>query len=947
MKFVSFFVSLFSHKASLTRIQSLIAAVFLLCFLWAGSTELQAQPGTLDLSFNAADDIGVGGGTNGTVSAQAILSDGKILIAGSFTTCNGVTRNRIARLNSDGSLDTSFDPGIGANALIYALAVQSDGKIVIGGGFTSYNGTTRNRIARLNADGSLDTGFSPGTAANTSVYTLAIQSDGKILIGGLFTTYGGISRNRIARINTNGTLDTGFTPGTGANDDVNSIAIQSDGKILIGGNFTTYNGSSISRIARLNANGSRDTGFNPGAGVNGIVNAFVVQADGKILIGGAFTTYNSVTRNRIARLNANGSLDTGFDPAGGANSLIRVFAVQSDGKVLIGGNLTTYAGTACSRIVRINTDGSMDAGFSTGAGINGAVTSLDVQADGKIIVGGGFTSYDGIVRNRIARANTDGTADAAFCHEAGANDIIYAIALQSDGKILIGGSFTTYGGTACNYITRLNADGSPDATFNSGGTGANTLVRYIAIQPDGKILIGGIFTSYNGTSRNYIARLNSNGSLDTGFNPGTGANSHVYSLAIQSDGKILIGGDFTSYNGTARNYIARLNTDGSLDTGFNPGTGANSYVNAVSVLSDGKILIGGNFTSYNGTTRFRIARINADGSLDTGFNPGTGSSGLVNALAVQPDGKILVTGVFTSYNGTSRNRIARVNADGSLDTGFDPGTGTNNQIRTLALQADNTILIGGTFTTYNGTARNFIARLNTDGSLYTGFDPGTGANSSIFFLALQSDVQVLIGGDFTVYNGTGRGRIARVNNDDTSFPVSWLYVDALQQGTTTLLKWATATELQNKGFFVERSSDGRQWSDIGFVAGQGNSHTRQTYTFTDLHPLSGTSYYRLRQVDYDGRFAHSVVRTLYFAEGSEGIRVYPNPLQGTSFTLQLPAEPAPAASWRLYTLSGQFLREGAVSDLYMSVEAGDLKPGIYQLRVQNGPQLWHERLVVQ
>lgn len=946
MKFVSFFVSLFSHKASLTRIQSLIAAMFLLCFLWAGSTGLQAQPGTLDLSFNAADDIGVGGGTNGSISAQAILSDGKILIAGSFTTCNGVTRNRIARLNSDGSLDTSFDPGIGANALIYALAVQSDGKIVIGGGFTSYNGTTRNRIARLNADGSLDTGFSPGTAANTSVYTLAIQSDGKILIGGLFTTYGGISRNRIARINTNGTLDTGFTPGTGANDDVNSIAIQSDGKILIGGNFTTYNGSSISRIARLNANGSRDTGFNPGAGVNGIVYAFVVQADGKILIGGSFTTYNSVTRNRIARLNANGSLDTGFNPAGGANNAILVFAVQSDGKVLIGGNLTTYAGTACSRIVRINTDGSMDAGFSTGTGINGAVACLDVQADGKIIVGGGFTSYDGIVRNRIARANTDGTADAAFCHEAGANDIIYAIALQSDGKILIGGSFTTYGGTACNYITRLNADGSPDATFNSGGTGANTLVRYIAIQPDGKILIGGIFTSYNGTSRNYIARLNSNGSLDTGFNPGTGANSHVYSLAIQSDGKILIGGDFTSYNGTARNYIARLNTDGSLDTGFNPGTGANSYVNAVSVLSDGKILIGGNFTSYNGTTRFHIARINADGSLDTGFNPGT-SNGLVNALAVQPDGKILVTGGFSLYNGTSRNRIARVNADGSLDTGFNPGTGANNQIRTLALQADNTILIGGTFTTYNGTARNFIARLNTDGSLYTGFAPGTGANSSIFFLALQSDVQVLIGGDFTVYNGTGRGRIARVNNDDASFPVSWLYVDALQQGTTTLLKWATATELQNKGFFVERSSDGRQWSDIGFVAGQGNSHTRQTYTFTDLRPLSGTSYYRLRQVDYDGRFAHSVVRTLYFAEESEGIRVYPNPLQGTSFTLQLPAEPAPAASWRLYTLSGQFLREGAVSDLYMSVEAGDLKPGIYQLRVQNGPQLWHERLVVQ
>lgn len=158
------------------------------------------------------------------------------------------------------------------------------------------------------------------------------------------------------------------------------------------------------------------------------------------------------------------------------------------------------------------------------------------------------------------------------------------------------------------------------------------------------------------------------GELDTTFNTGTGADNIVWSVTVQPDGKVLLGGFFTIYNGISRNRIARLNLNGSLDTTFNPSIGANNIVRSVVLQPDGKILIGGQFTSYNSIPRNYIARLNADGSLDPTFNPGTGANNLVLTLALQPDGKVIIGGLFTSYNGTSRNRIARLHANGSLDT---------------------------------------------------------------------------------------------------------------------------------------------------------------------------------------------------------------------------------------------------------------------------------------
>ncbi|MBX2927531.1 MAG: T9SS type A sorting domain-containing protein [Saprospiraceae bacterium] len=360
-----------------------------------------------------------------------------------------------------------------------------------------------------------------------------------------------------------------------------------------------------------------------------------------------------------------------------------------------------------------------------------------------------------------------GSLDTSFDPGSGANNTVFAMTVQPDGKILIGGRFTSYNGAPRNYIARLNADGSLDAGFDPG-SGANSLVYAIAVQPDGKILIGGIFTSYNGAPRNGIARLNSDGSLDTGFGPGSGANDWVWAMAVQPDGKILIGGLFTSYNGAPRNRIARLNADGSLDTDFDPGSGATSDVQVFAVLPAGKILIGGGFTTYNGAPRNRIARLNSDGSLDTSFGPGNGANNSLYIIALQPDGKILIGGFFSTYNGAPRNRIARLNSDGSLDTGFDPGAGADSGVAIIAAQPDGRILIGGDFTSYNETARNYIARLNSDGSLDTGFDPGTGADGAVLDMAVQPDAKILIGGAFTNYNGVLRNQIARLNGDLSS-----------------------------------------------------------------------------------------------------------------------------------------------------------------------------------
>ena len=273
----------------------------------------------------------------------------------------------------------------------------------------------------------------------------------------------------------------------------------------------------------------------------------------------------------------------------------------------------------------------------------------------------------------------------------------------------------------------------------------------MALQRDGKVLIGGNFTTINGVSRNCIARLNRDGSLDTSFDPGTGADYSVYDLILQSDGKIIIAGGFQSVNGVGRNSIARLNADGSLDSDFEPNI---TYPDAIAVQPDGKVLVAGIF--IDGSWHYYVSRLNPDGSLDSHFNAGTGPNGTVRALLVQPDGRILVGGWFTSIDGVAHSRIARLNPDGSLDTGFDPGSGPDGDVESIALQPNGKVLIGGAFTNVNGVASRGICRLHTNGNVDVHFNVGAGVKGEVHSIALTSRSRIFIGGGFWSVNGVPR-----------------------------------------------------------------------------------------------------------------------------------------------------------------------------------------------
>ncbi|MDQ2773190.1 MAG: hypothetical protein M3Y54_22115, partial [Bacteroidota bacterium] len=658
----------------------------------------------------------------------------------------------------------------------------------VGGGFTAYNGSLAapDRVLRLNADGSLDNTFNStsGAGANGDVNALAVQADGKVLAGGFFSTYNGnaAAPDGVLRLNTDGSLDNTFNPGgAGADDFVNALAVQADGRVLVGGGFTAYNGSLAApdRVLRLNADGSLDAAFNPGqAGTNGSVFALAVQADGRVLAGGNFTAYNgnATAPDRVLRLNADGSLQDGtlaglaYTWSNGATGPSIAVSQPGDYQATA---TTTSNGTGYSNVVRVNAPpavtvqvtpagplllpgggsatltatATLAAFNAAGSGFDGNVFALVVQADGKMLVGGNFTSYKGnaAVPDKLLRLNADGSLDTSFNPGGtGFSNAVTALALQVDGKVLVGGSFTSYNGNAAapDGVLRLNADGSLDNNFNTGGTGTDSAAAVLAVQANGKVLVGGQFTAYNGNlaAPNYLLRLNTDGLLDTSFNngPSAGASGSVFALAVQADGQVLAGGTFTSYNGSAAapDYLLRLNTDGSLDTSFNPGgAGTSGSVFALALQVDGKVIVGGSFTSYNGNAAApdRVLRVNADGSLDLGFNAGgVGFSGTVLALAVQANGKVLAGGTFTSYNGNAAapDNALRLNADGSLDAAFNPGgAGINSDVTVLALQADGKVFVGGYFTGYNGNlaAPDYLLRLNADGSLNDAATPLAGA----------------------------------------------------------------------------------------------------------------------------------------------------------------------------------------------------------------------------
>jgi uncharacterized delta-60 repeat protein len=279
-----------------------------------------------------------------------------------------------------------------------------------------------------------------------------------------------------------------------------------------------------------------------------------------------------------------------------------------------------------------------------------------------------------------------------------------------------------------------------------------------------------------------IASLCSSAStlLDPVFNTGSGADSYVEQVLPLPDGKILISGFFNHYNGEDAVWIARLNEDGSLDHSFKHAV--NFWVRHMILQPDGKIVIGGAFSQVDGQPRSLIARLNYDGSLDPTFNPGLGfEQKLVDGdpnppyvfwTALQPDGKILCTGSFAKFNGQTAHAMARLNPDGSLDSSFQMGAGFDSWGRSVQVLPNNKILFTGWMTSYNGFSCNRMVMMNPDGSPDSSFRPYFGDKTSIYCAVLLANGQMIASGHTKNEQGLFSRKILRLNPDgseDTSF----------------------------------------------------------------------------------------------------------------------------------------------------------------------------------
>lgn len=806
------------HRSSHRPVILVLVLLFSAIVLLSGGQAARAAGGALDPGFLAAPLTG----PNGPVTAMVMQPDGKLVIAGPFTAVHGVARRAIARLNADGSLDTAFDVQLSSQGEVRALALQDNGKIVLGGWFSTVNGITRASLARLNVDGSLDREFAPYLPLSMNmpdISAVAVEIDQQIVIGGTFQLPSSGSTVNIARFTKNGQVDDTFNI-YAARGHIRAIVAEPTGHLLIAGGFTTvYDRTGpVARpgLARLDHGGWPDPTFDPRSGADGPVTAMAVEPDGHVLIGGAFTTVDGQPRAALARLTSIGRVDLFYTPTFNSGAAVAALLVQPNGLTVVGGSFSTIGGIARRNVARLTASGGVDESFDPGSGADGLVAALAVQPDGKLVLGGGFSSVAGVSRLRLARLL--GTPGTLTLNSGG-----MSVSEGSGSATLVvqrsGGSDTALTAQLMleDHTTNPRDYRSPASTVDPGFlpapmTGVDDGVNALAVQPDGKILVAGFFKAYNNEPRPNLIRILPNGREDPSFRPGSGPNASVYELAVQRDGKIVMIGNFTSVDGRVRNRIARLNADGSLDTTFDVQLDSSVSLLSLALDSADNILFGGMFATVNGVSRTFLARVDHSGKLDPTFQPNLDSQ--VNTIAVQPDGKIVIGGTFDRVDGVLRIAVARLNVDGSLDPAYDARLAADAVVYTIALQSsgsaiitgnypnpytlaqqntfllrmlpggssdaafprlrfndsivlisvrpDDTFFIGGMFSTINGQSRGRIARLQANGELDQTFDTTVGANDSVYTIAFQDDGAILLGGRFTTIQGEPRNNLARL-----------------------------------------------------------------------------------------------------------------------------------------------------------------------------------------
>lgn len=741
----------------------------------------------------------------------------------------------IARLNSDGSTDESFIPYL--NGGVSTISVLSGNLFFVGGGFTQASGLVRPNAVVLDQTGEP---FSPNLEVNGNVYSSAAQVNGSVIFGGSFSSVSGQSRIRLARLNSELTLDPVFV--SNRSSSTSAISLNEDGQVWVGNVSTPLsrlkNNPAISNITIQSATQilwevsgsfpesshtalySRDTG-DPD---------WTFQAYGAQVVGGWQFTGISLgdEGDFLIEVYSQGSSSMSLQTATGAYLFEPVMQVQGqDGSILVSGSIIDYGnaqnGSTIPRTFIILNNGLEDLDITLPTVLSGAnANQYEItEQPAATVPPGGQTSFtlsfkpNTVANNKVAvftiTSNDSvspsftlsltgnslagpGSRDNTF--QPIANDAIYSASINEIGSILVGGLFTSLNSATRNRVGKLLASGANDPTFTGSGIGASQGVYCTACDLDGATFVGGYFTAYNGATRRRLVKISPTGAVDSGFNPNI--NNTVYSICIQSDGKILLAGVFDTINGVTTGGLARLNANGTLDSTFiNPIASAFSHRVCLQ-LPDGKIL-----SAYSNS----VVRLLPSGAVDTSFGVSGYVSGnnTVQSLIVDYQNRIYVGGNFSTFSGVTRGGLVRLNADGSVDSTF--ANASYGLVTTCVPQTDGKIIVG-----FNGT----LSRRNEDGTDDTTF-ADTLSGGIVSGIVPQKNGMPIIVGQFTI-DGIANTRIARLRNDTVPGNVNEPnIIDALSvlpDGTVQWQRGGVSPEA-NLVTFESSQDGGSTWFKLG------------------------------------------------------------------------------------------------------------------------------------
>ena len=727
---------------------------------------------------------------NGVIYAAATNpADGSVIVGGQFTSIAGQPRQNLAKINSDGTLDPTWNPG--ANSVVSTVAIDISGSVFVGGYFNNIGGQAKTYLAKLagTGTGAVDATWSP--QPNSSVLALASDGSGNLYVGGYFQSIGGQARNYLAKLSTSGAgvADPIWSPNP--NQAVTTLATDGGGSIYAGGYFQSIGGQARTNLAKLSpiGAGAADGIWNPAP--NSSVQALAVDGGGNVFAAGYFSNIGGQTRFFLAKLSISGAgaADPTWNPA--PDSSVFALTLDGSGSIFVGGAYQNIGGQTRHAIAKLSTTGTglADTSWDAGTIAYGSATynyaapvnAIALTNAGSLIAGGTLLSVNGQQRLGLAALSiTDASLLPATDSIRAAT--VKALAAQPGGGMIVGGDFNLADSQQRNNLLRLQADGTLDPLWNPG---ADDVVNALAIDSSGSIYVAGNFYFIGGVGEAGIAKLASDGSVNAGWHANVSSYLGIRSLGLDSIGDVYIGGYFNYIAGQPRNLIAKLSgVTGLLDPNWNPGAD-----NAPSMLeidnSNGWIYAGGYFENAGGGAHHYLARFSASGTgaVDANWNPNPDSQ--MFSLTVDSDGSVFVGGNFQNIGGQQRYGIAKLTgADGSADPTWSPANYYGSP-SSLLLDGSGALYAGGC------SSRKFSTSGNGTDPNYSEWAPSV--DCSVATMEVDPNGNIFLGGDFTTVSGQSRAGLAALPPTAPAIPSSERAVLVELYNNTAGANWTNNT----------------------------------------------------------------------------------------------------------------------------------------------------------